>query len=239
MVIATFLAETLWASAPDEEATPLFRAAGRITRQSAERLTAAANVPDRVLLDELRSGDDRAARDAFATLFRRHTPIMFAAAMRGPCADARAAAEDAVQAVMWRLWERRTELPEINDVRAYLIRATSRECSDVRRAAAREAARHTVADEDRETRDVTATDEWIAENELRVALLQAVAALPGRMGELFRAWWQGGATYDEIAKRFGVSAKAVDQARLRAIARLRADPGLARFLAREDRPPDR
>jgi len=231
VTIAATLAEILWAGASDEgwsNASHGGRGRSVFDRETPEP----SAPPDQTLLAQLRGEDVMLARTAFAALFRRHTPMVFAAALRGPCQRDVGAAEDAVQTVMLRVWERRTTLPAIVDVGAYLVRAVAHANADRRRSETRGAARDAKAAQEYVTEGSASIDDLMMEDELRAALTKAIGALPGRMGILFRAWWYGGGTYQDVASRFQVSTKAVDQARSWAVQRLRADPSLAPFRAK-------
>jgi RNA polymerase sigma-70 factor (ECF subfamily) len=189
---------------------------------------APAELSDAVLLQQLRGSEESAARMAFSTLFLRHTPQMFAAVLRGGGAGDPASAEDAVQAVMIRVWERRRDLPPIDNLGPYLIRAAARERLAMRRSEQRTTAREiAVAEDDAVVPGGGSGEAALLEEELRSVLRDAIDALPGRTGSLFRAWYTSHATYDSVARQLGVSTQAIVQARLRAIAKLRENPRLA------------
>lgn len=200
--------------------------AGRRDRVVSPSPASANGVPDQLLLERLRMGSLAEAREAFEALYRRHTPTLFAATLhRGGNGDV-ARTEDAVQAVMIRVWERRAELPEIEDVQGYLIRATARQCLDAQRTVARAHVRDATA-LTMLTPEGIGADEQMVADERSTLIINAVMRLPGRTGELFRAWWLSDESSEAVAARFGVSVKALYQARLRAIAQLRNDPTLA------------
>jgi RNA polymerase sigma factor (sigma-70 family) len=217
-----------WVFASRSEDDTSWRSFPTPARTVPQEQRVATNISDATLLEQLRGGNDAVAADAFSVLFLRHTPVMFVASRRGACGGDIAQADDAVQAVMIRIWEKRKELPPIDDLQGYLVRAVGRECSDRRRSSMRTATRdaHGGAVGAVETKT---PERVVIEEELLLALRQAIQKLPGRMGDLFRAWYSSGASYEAVAKTFDVAPQAVARARLRAIAYLREDPTLAPF----------
>jgi RNA polymerase sigma-70 factor (ECF subfamily) len=182
--------------------------------------------------DRLRDDDQRLIveiidgnSEALATLFRRHAPSLDRVALG--VLRSRDLVHDAVQSVFVRVWERRTALVPPADVAAYLHRAVYNAARDLLRAERREFQRRDVGrllahDPARQVNSSPAEpDVPILDAELARQVQDAIAALPGRSGEIFRLWWSGTMTYAEIASATGMSVKGVEQARARAITRLR------------------
>lgn len=173
----------------------------------------AARSPDRQLLERLRAGDER----AFEEIFRAWYPTLVRIA--GALLKDRDRAEEIVQEVLLETWRRRQQLSGEGSAHAYLIRATrNRSLNSLRhdRIARREAPFLAGSD----VSAASATSDLI-DDEIGVALDQAVASLPDRCREVFRMSRVDGLKYTEIAASLGVSVKTVEAHMGRALRLLR------------------
>lgn len=157
---------------------------------------------DAELLPRLRSGD----QEAFDSIFRAH----YAALVRVVEAmlHRRDVAEEVVQEVMLELWRRRETLLVEESLRAYLFRAArNRALNSLRHDAIAKRAEPVVAEE-----SVAPPGAYVqvVEEEIAVALREAMKDLPGRCREVFELSRVHGLRYAEIATTLGISVKTVE-----------------------------
>jgi RNA polymerase sigma-70 factor (ECF subfamily) len=165
--------------------------------------------------------DDSQASAAFEALVRAHYPRLYNYAYR--LLGTRQAAEDAVQEVFLKVWDRRAG-PPLLDPLAYLYLAVRHQCLMVLRRARRwrevdiddEAV---VAPLDPEAGDAT---------DLASAAARAVNDLPERCRLIFTMSREQDLSYSEIARILGISPKTVENQIARALKILRHR--LANFL---------
>ena len=154
------------------------------------------------LLVALRTDDRR----AFAEVFRRHAPRLLAAA----CGklQSREAAEELVQELFETLWTSRAERT-IGQLAPYLLSALKYRvinhirARDVRRGYAVYCRVH-------QTEAVATTEEAVALDDLRTALLRGMQQLPALSREVFRLSRLEQRTVPEIAQHVNLSPKAVE-----------------------------
>ena len=144
-------------------------------------------------------------RRAFAEVFRRHAPRLLAVA----CAKLhREAAEELVQELFEALWTSRAERT-IGQLAAYLMSALKYRiinhirARDVRRGYAAYCRTH-------HTEAVATTEEAVAYDDLRAALLRGMQQLPALSREVFRLSRLEQRTVPEIAQHVNLSPKAVE-----------------------------
>jgi RNA polymerase sigma-70 factor (ECF subfamily) len=168
---------------------------------------------DPALLDRLRRGDE----GAFDSIFRTWYPplVRMAEAML----RRRAIAEEIVQDVMLEMWRRRERLAPDSSLRAYLFQAT--------RNRALNHLRH-LRVEERDAASMAApssmgppADAALVEEEIAMAIRNAMNSLPQRCREVFRLSRMHGLTYSEIAQTLGVTVKAVEAQMGRALRTMR------------------
>jgi RNA polymerase sigma-70 factor, ECF subfamily len=156
-------------------------------------------VTDRDLLDRLREGD----HDAFDAIFRAHYPPLVALAER--MIRERAIAEEIVQDVMLELWKRRATLSFDVSLRAYLFQATrNRVLNHFRHEKVERLGQSFAAPEPQVEPKPQAL---LTEEEIDVALREAVTTLPDRCREVFELSRVQGLRYAEIAAVMGISVK--------------------------------
>jgi RNA polymerase sigma-70 factor, ECF subfamily len=125
-----------------------------------------------------------------------------------------AAAEDAVQDVLFRIWHRRPSIDPSAPL-PYLYQAVKHECLMALRREGR-----------RQERDLTATAQSATQSpdesaDVRQAVEQAIAALPERCRVVFTMSREQELTYGEIAGILGISIKTVETQMGRALKTLR------------------
>jgi RNA polymerase sigma-70 factor (ECF subfamily) len=185
-----------------------------------ERVAAADGAPDADLVARIRAGDER----AFEALFRTHADALCRLAYY--YLQSTALAEEVVQDVLLRVWERRMTLPVRDSLRAYLHAAVRNRALDSMRAA-RSAARTQAGDcAANEPSPVGMGEparsplEDLERRELAVALRNATSRLPERCRLVFMLRWESHLSYAEIAELLHISVKAVERLRQRGLERL-------------------
>lgn len=157
---------------------------------------------ERELLARIRQGDEA----AFDAIFRAQYPALVGMAegmLRG-----RAVAEEIVQDVMLELWRRRESLPVEESLRAYLFRATrNRALNHLRHSRVeREGQPHAASP----TAEPATAPSTLVEEEIDLALREAMNDLPDRCREVFELSRVHGLRYAEIASALGISVKTVE-----------------------------
>jgi len=162
----------------------------------------------------IRLGDSR----AFETLYRTHAPGLLAFAVRWLRASDDA--EGVVQDVFMRLWEQRASLAVRVSLRALLYRATRNRLLDVAKRG-----RVELAWDEQASREAPAAGPdahaRLEASELRRALAGALLALPPRARQVIELRLHHGLGNREIAEVMGISLKAVEANRARALRHLR------------------
>ena len=172
-----------------------------------------ADRAERALFRRLALGDE----EAFDAVFRAwYAPLVRIA--EGIVRE-RAVAEEIVQEVLLEVWRRRAQLADEPTPRAYLIRATrNRALNHVRhlrveQRGAPEAAGPSAA--------LPTAGASLVEQEIDVALRDAVAGLPPRCREVFELSRVHGLPYAEIARSLEISVKTVEAQMGKALRTLR------------------
>ncbi len=181
---------------------------------------------DAALVARIRSGDP----SAFEGLFRAYYAALWAYVLG--YVKAGDVAEELVQDVFARIWERRSTWQVRDDVRGYLFGAA-------RNHALRYLGHQRVIDrwEAQAVHDLgiagvgrgpLPTDEPLRSKEVLDALQRALARLPARQREAYLLRWQNGLANAEIAEAMGISVKGVEVLLAKALRALRL--ALDRFL---------
>ena len=176
------------------------------------------------LFDRLRQGDET----AFDEIFRAWYPSLVRLAES--IARSRAVAEEIVQDVMLELWRRRESLARDTSPQAYLFQSTrNRALNHVRHEKVERKVEPILTT--RSEIDASAPAELV-EEEIEVALRNAVAELPERCREVFELSRTSGLKYSEIASVLGISVKTVEAQMGKALRSLRVK--LAQWLPESD-----
>lgn len=180
---------------------------------------------ERTLLERIRAGDE----DAFGDLFSAYYSALCDFAQS--YVRAQDVAEELVQDIFLRIWERHSTWEPVAGIRAYLFAACRNHALDHikhERIVAR--ASGAAAREDRAPgsgQPPSRPDDDTQAAELGEALRKAVHELPERRRLVVILRWQHGLSHAEIARVLGISVKGVETQFGRAIANLRTR--LARF----------
>jgi RNA polymerase sigma-70 factor, ECF subfamily len=173
----------------------------------------------------LRGGSE----EAFDAIFRAwYAPLV---RFTGEIVASRAVAEEIVQDVMLELWRRREVLDPDSSPKAYLFQsARNRALNHLRHERVeRRGEPQVVAG----TRSVPSPHVELVEDEIDVALRDAVGSLPERCREVFELSRVHGLKYGEIAATLGISIKTVEAQMGKALRVLRER--MARWLPAGDR----
>lgn len=185
-----------------------------------ERVTAADVASDADLVVRIQAGDER----AFEALFRAHAGALCRLAYH--YLQSTALAEEVVQDVLLRVWERRATLVVRESLRAYLHAAVRNRALDAikaTRSAARTHAAGQAADDQSAVgmgEAARSPSEDVERQELAVALRNAVGRLPEQCRLVFILRWESHLSYAEVAEVLHISVKAVERRRQRGLERL-------------------
>jgi RNA polymerase sigma-70 factor (ECF subfamily) len=155
--------------------------------------------------------------EAFATLFKRHYTSLygFAAALSNDSSSA----EDIVQRVFMRLWERRDQWPVHTSLRAYLFAAVR---NGVYTAHKRRQVRKQSAPEVAPEMQIPCADGSERDHKmLQAALQEAIAELSPRQREVFLLCRVSDLSYAEISQALNISEHTVASHMARALRHLR------------------
>lgn len=157
-------------------------------------------VSDTQLIEAVARGD----RHAFETLYDRYSPAVFGLALK--TLREREAAEEAVQEVFWRVWQRAKSFDPGRSFAPWLFGIAHNYCIDeLRRRRARpqpvyEDDEHPVLSSIAEPTDVA---EAALSSEQRRIVLGALQQLPVEQRQALELAYFGGLTQQEIATRLG------------------------------------
>src|SRR5690554_5808381 len=154
------------------------------------------------LLLQLRRGDHR----AFEQLYKQHSrPLL--AMLDKRLADPQEA-DDILQELFVKVWERRAQVDPEKPFAGYLYRIGQRMVVDHYRRLARLAVVHNEVQHG-QTELSNSTDEQVAHKETEALLQQAVAQLPKQQGRAFRLCKLEGKSYKEAAEIMQISPETV------------------------------
>ncbi len=156
---------------------------------------------DRFLFEQIKKSDEK----AFEALFRAHYPFLCLYAthlLKEP-----SAAEEIVQELFVRLWEKREDITIEISVKNYLYRSVKNYCINY--------IRHSKIKNDyvqniQAEQDFYAGEEFDSQAELIEKIEESIASLPERRREIFRLSRQEGLKYKEIAAKLNISVKTVE-----------------------------
>jgi RNA polymerase sigma-70 factor (family 1) len=176
---------------------------------------------ERVWVARTRAG----APDAFAAIFRAYYARLCAFA-EGYLRSS-AEAEEVVEDVFVRIWERREQCTGCSSLKSYLFTAVRNR--SLKRLRHERVVKRTVTDARAANRPLgvagerASLDDEVYAGELAAAVQRAVATLPERGREAFLLHREHGLTYAQIATTMGISVKTVENHLIRATKALRAE----------------
>jgi RNA polymerase sigma-70 factor (ECF subfamily) len=177
-------------------------------------------VPEPELIERVRTGDERAFEFLFKTYYRPLCDFTYGFAR---CRDI---AEELVQTVFLRIWEKRDSWHPAAGVRAYLFAACRNAALDHlrhERVVARAGGSSEAPGEPSAGAGMPplAPDEVLHARELSDAFHAAVQGLPERRRTVLVLRWQHHLTNEEIARALGITVKGVEAHVTRSLAALR------------------
>lgn len=194
---------------------PTSAGAGRATNPAWVLIASTAPSPERSWSERVRAGD----QEAFAALFRALYPSLCGLVARR--VGSPEIAEELVQDVFARVWERRETLDPEQSLTRYFYRAARNQALNYlkhRRVVSR--SQHQVGEGPHGS--VPGPEEEVRYRELSAAAQEAIEQLPDRCREIFLLSRQGEMKYAEIACLLGLSVKTVETQMGRALRGLRA-----------------
>jgi len=157
---------------------------------------------EHILFEKTRAGDEK----AFEKLFRQFYPHLCLYAtqvLKNP-----SAAEEIVQELFVRLWEKREETQIDTSVKNYLFRSVKNHCLNYikHNQIKNEYSLKVLA----ESKTEDASEDIETQAELFQKIEESIAALPEKRQEIFRLSRQEGLKYREIAEKMNISIKTVE-----------------------------
>lgn len=156
-----------------------------------------------MLVSRLRSKD----KSAFALVFNDHFAILVNYAMR--FLDDREEAEETVQDVFVKFWDKCSELAPESSVKSYLYRSVHNTCLNlIKHKKVKDAYRDHVINYMERTSEIVL--EKPDPEKTRLEILAEIDNLPPRCSEIFKLSRLEGLKYQEIADHLGISVKTVE-----------------------------
>ena len=160
------------------------------------------NTFEQILFDKLADGDMSAFTSIFGAYYK--DLVMFALTFIKNSDNA----EDIVQEIFVRLWEKRRELKLYGSLKSYLLKSVQNHCLDeVRRRKVRE---HYAGDKEIQPLYTNDNEEYILYNELQDRLDDLLRQMPDEVAQTFRKNRFDGLKYHEIAQQMNVSVRTVE-----------------------------
>ena len=160
------------------------------------------NAFEQLLLEKLAESDPNAFSYFFELYYK--DLVMFAFTFTKDSDDA----EEAVQEVFVRLWEKRRELSLHGSLKSYLLKSVQNYCLDeIRRRNVRE---QFAGEMDIQSLCVNDTEDYILYTDLLNRLDQLLAQMPDEVALTFRLNRFDGMKYQEIAQQLNVSVRTVE-----------------------------
>jgi RNA polymerase sigma-70 factor (family 1) len=155
---------------------------------------------------------------AFKLLYDLYWQQLYAVALQWLKASWKA--QDVVQEVYYKIWQRREKLLDVRDLKAYMIVMARNEIFSTLKASV------TTQVSVEQIPDVLADNSSCPDQTLRLkhaeaSILEAVQNLPPRQQQIFRLTRMEGLSHEEIARRLGVSKETVSNHATRALLTLR------------------
>jgi len=157
---------------------------------------------DKELIHQVAKGSE----EAFTSLFRLHQQRVFQTALvylKSP-----AGAEEVVQEVFIKIWQKRDSLSGLQSFEAWLLTLTKNHIIDHLRKLARESALRKTLPGEQELQENT-TDFKVRESQYQLLLQQALQEISPRQREIYRLLKDEQLTYEQAGERLGLSALTV------------------------------
>ena len=161
-----------------------------------------ANLFEQILFEKLAEGD----QSAFTTVFKAYYKdlVQFAFTFTKDADNA----EEAVQEVFVRLWEKHSELKLHGSLKSYLLKSAQNYCLDeIRRRNIRE---QFAGEMELQSLYVNDTEEYILYSDLLNQIDRLLEQMPEEVAQTFRMNRFDGLKYQEIASQLNVSLRTVE-----------------------------
>jgi RNA polymerase sigma-70 factor (ECF subfamily) len=170
---------------------------------------------DLLVIEQIKAGDESAFDALFTDWYGKLQAYAFSVLQN------EAQAEEAVQAVFCRIWEKRRQWQVHTSMKAYLYGSVYHQCMDgLRRIKQVKKYQHHVLQNNTEAQAASASGK--AElKELEARLQVALLQLPDQCRAIFQLSRFGGLKYREIAEQLNISVKTVEAQVSRALKHLR------------------
>jgi len=157
---------------------------------------------EHILFEKTRAGDEK----AFEALFRQYYPQLCLYATR--VLNNPSAAEEIVQELFVRLWEKKEETQIDTSVKNYLFRAVKNHCLNYikHNQIKNEYSQKILA----QARAEDVYEDIETQTKLFQKIEESIAELPQKRQEIFRLSRQEGLKYREIAEKMNISVKTVE-----------------------------
>lgn len=168
------------------------------------------------MIDEFRKGRE----DSFNALYKEfYRPLRFFACK---IVDDEQEAEDIVTESMVKLWQRRTQFSDIQQIKSFLFTVTQHAALNVLRNRQRQSDKKKLVAETTESANTTTFFEELVLTELISRIAVEVERLPKAQREVFKLSYFEGLTTEEISDSLGMNPAAVYTNRKRALQSLRS-----------------
>jgi RNA polymerase sigma-19 factor, ECF subfamily len=191
-----------------------------LRRLGRSAFTVDAALPEAGQLERVRAGDEKAFEELFKTYYRPLCDFVYR------YVRSRDTAEELVQTIFLRVWEKRESWEPATGIRAYLFAACRNQALDHlkhQRVVERAAAQGSEGNEPGLMAGLhpIASDEATYAGELADAVRRALRELPERRRSVVILRWEHHLSNLEIARALGISVKGVEAHVSRALATLR------------------
>lgn len=170
-----------------------------------------------IVLRQIANGDQDAFKEIYACFYK----ILFQFALA--IVRNREAAEEIVQNVFIKIWQRRTKLPSIQNLRVYLYTATKNTALNYLSIKARENITESFDHINIELNALVFTPEQILIcSETEKIIQQAIDALPPRCKMIFKLVREDGLKYKEVSQILNIAVNTIDVQMANAVKRIAA-----------------
>jgi len=158
---------------------------------------------EQILVGRLRNKD----KTAFALVFNEHFGVLTSYALR--FMDEREEAEEIVQDVFVKFWDKCTDLAPDSSIKSYLYRSVHNTClNQIKHQKVKDAYKQHVMYHMEQTSEISI--EHKDSEKLRSEILEEIDNLPPRCSEIFKLSRLEGLKYQEIADHMEISVKTVE-----------------------------
>lgn len=179
-------------------------------------MAAKALLSENELLARVAEGDKR----AFGVLFEQRQQLIFNIAYK--LTKSRTNSKEIVQDVFLKIWNRREELPALDNFGAYINRMARNQSIDALRLLAREALRTVHLQEEQLEKGDLQTEETLQFQETGRILHLALESLSPQQRKVYQLCHEQGLKYEEAAQALGLSPGTVHAHMKQALKNIRA-----------------